>query len=137
MKANELMIGDWVLIDAPDRYAGAHGTICSLMHHHSDDGAYFYVFVQDKGVLLREVFNEDLRPIPLTKDILEKNGLNTKDLPTHFKEDENFDLELWINDAGAICWSINVAEYVVLQLQFVHELQHALRLCGIDKEIVL
>lgn len=148
MKANELMIGGWVQIDEPDKYAGAKGTICSLMHHQSDDGCYFQVFVQDLGVVMREVFNEDLRPIPLTAEILEKNGLKP------FKIDK-------LTEQATAKWWAKGGDYYVKQynfvfngfqptysfgchphtlierLRYVHELQHALRLCGIDKEIVL
>lgn len=59
---------------------------------------------------------EFIEPIPLTKEILEKNGFNFGML---FK----FHGDIW--------W------YHGIKIEKVHELQHVLRLFGIKKEIVL
>lgn len=86
-----------------------------------------------------------LKPIPLTPEILEKNGFeldrgwhNDNDYfsPTHFKEDVDASLEISM-DNGKIYWSISWDEYHIIEIKYVHELQHALRLCGIEKEIKL
>ena len=68
-----------------------------------------------------------LEPIPLAPDIFEKNGFKDID-----KEDncDGYDI-YWTNGDG---YSINAQD---LRLHYVHELQHALKLCGIDKEIVI
>lgn len=135
MKANELMIGDWVQIDEPDKYAGARGTICSLMHHHSDEGCYFHVFVQDLGVVMREVFNEDLRPIPLTAEILEKNGFERSKVFVEWKY-ENDNVYMIYKPFPYL--RIEMEECIVaFPCEYIHELQHALRLCGITHEISL
>ena len=45
MRAEELMINDWIAIDQPDRYAGAIGQIKSLSHHQANgtcDGEVTY-----------------------------------------------------------------------------------------------
>ena len=72
MKAKELMIGDWVKVIEPDRYAGAQGTILSLT---SQEGGYYEINISDVnyGYLTTDIFNEDIEPIPITKEILEKN----------------------------------------------------------------
>ena len=76
------------------------------------------------------------QPIPLTPEILEKNGLANDPYGCHFEEDEYMALEISIEEEG-IYWTINYNEYGILKLKYVHELQHALRLCGINKEIEL
>lgn len=83
---------------------------------------------------------EFIEPIPLTTEILEKNG---------FVKDENDDnMYYWnwsvIDDCMSYdketskvrIFSVSGLTFVKI-LQYVHELQHALRLCEIKKEIVL
>ena len=94
----------------------------------------FYYHTEDKAE--EGCFIEEIEPIPLTKDILEKNGVEDFDCFFHFPEDDCLWLELnWEEDG--LKWTVNCNEYDILPLDYVHELQYALRLCGIDKEIVL
>ena len=83
---------------------------------------------------------EYIEPIPLTTEILEKNGF-VKD-----EKDDNWYYWNWsvIDDCISYyketskvrIFSISGLTFVKI-LQYVHELQHALRLCEIKKEIVL
>lgn len=107
MKANELMIGDWVI--GCSREPFKIGII---------DPVFLY-------------WNE-VQPIPLTPEILEKNG---------FVVESNYpygnplqycilvDDRLWIDISGE--------NFFEGELEYVHQLQHALKLCGIEKEIEL
>ena len=91
-------------------------------------------------------FNNLLKGLELTTEILEKNGLKIDKykggfspawfflFPACFKEDEHYDVEIEMKDEE-IAWSINCGEYWIKRLNYVHELQHVLRLFGIDKEI--
>ena len=72
----------------------------------------------------------------MAKQILEKNGLANDPYGCHFEEDEYMELEISVEEEG-IYWTINYNEYAILKLKYVHQLQHALKLCGIDKEIVV
>ena len=81
--------------------------------------------------------------IPLTAEILEKNGLKNYEEYPEYKIKTN-EFEIWvIFDEPQNC--VHVEKYdkgiptiYHNKIMFVHELQHALRLCGInDKEIVL
>lgn len=96
-------------------------------------------------------------PIPLTAEILEKNGLRkiTLDGEKGSKQDYYIDTNFVgyynMNDlarvhASSIVYDIkqkwlfvddNQTCRIDLMCPYVHTLQHALRLCGIDKEIVL
>ena len=135
MDAKELMIGDWVLIDEPDKYAGATGQIQSLMYHREGDAAYFNVFIQGKfGYVSRDVCSDDIRPITLTPEILEKNGFKldkedgwwwlTPKIGITFWEEGFFELDIE-----------NKQSSVDIHINYLHQLQHALRLCGIEIKI--
>ena len=97
-----------------------------------------------------KVTYEHIKPIPLTEEILEKNGFIYKD-----------GLWMWLESKGKVYirhlankWSIEVKNELAKKDEFgradlvsycrdwaqqlyIHELQHALRLCGIDKTIVI
>ena len=75
-----------------------------------------------------------IKPILITPEILEKNGWGKRPTGYVFYIDEKrYDNSLWyIFDSNTFV--VNTAEF---QIKYVHELQHALRLCGIETEIVL
>ena len=138
MKANELMIGDWVRIvdDDTNQYFETRITgISDLGNIYAPlpEGEHSYPFAA-----------ECADPIPLTREILEQNGWSedynaeTDILGHHFPEDKDLNLELYISDVDeTVVWTLNCYEYGVLPLRYVHELQHALRLSGIHKEITI
>lgn len=74
---------------------------------------------------------DELKPIPLTIDILEKNGFTKESRIGNGKPLEYCVLVdgLWIDIRGE--------SYFEGKLEYVHQLQHALRLCGVEKEIEL
>ena len=131
MKANELkvtdlMVGDWVMsFGAPHKVVGIR-TDMFEPHIRTDMSDTWY----EEGI------ENLLEPITLTPEILEKNGLANDPYGCHFKEDEYMELEISAEEEG-IYWTINYNEYAILKLKYVHQLQHALRLCGINKEIEL
>jgi hypothetical protein len=84
-------------------------------------------------------------PIPLTPEILEKNGFES--IITVFNgltyqyasKNEECRVRVFINDKN-IATGIEIDSKVCwlnCDCSFVHELQHALRLCDVGKEIVL
>lgn len=134
LKATDLMVGDWLMFnDKP----------CQVKGLHNDDTATFVGYRSAYYLI-------DAEPIPLTPEILEKNGFEKVDnmypFPTFRSDDkENY-----------LCITVGFPEgdrtkrkfpfieidskdiYVEhIIINFVHELQHALRLCGINKEIEL
>lgn len=142
MKAEDLMIGDFIKL--PD---GASAKVISIAR----DGIYFEDS-QSEGV----ASFDNLSPILITQEILEKNG---------FRFDGSGQRSMMLatpyGDSGTR-WSIYVGlKHKTIEAHcappverkpgwrksnkacleacgcFVHELQHALRLCGIDKEIIL
>lgn len=127
MKANELMIGDWVTytmyeIDTVVKVCG----------------------INDKHVSIGNgqcVFQDTLMPIHLTAEILEKNGFEWMEKDIEYILTLGGTFEVRAEVVNDLMWNINVyytrADIEFYELQFVHELQHALRLCGIEKDIVL
>lgn len=137
MKANELMIDDWIAIDVPDRYAGATGQIKSLFHHQKEDAAYFHVFIQGKfGYLTKEVCSDDIRPISLTPMILGKNDFKLLAGVWYLQTKERMPIQIVFKDNNVITLSINCTP-VPINLKYVHQLQHALKLYNILKEIII
>jgi hypothetical protein len=123
MKANELMIGDWL-----KHYNGTPMQVTKITTEH-------FACAENGGANCWE-YNNKYEPILITLEILKKNGLANDPYGCHFKEDEYMELEISAEEEG-IYWTINYNEYGILKLKYVHQLQHALRLCGINKEIVV
>ena len=134
MEAKELMIGDWV--QHIDGYFLQVGTIT------------------DKGLVgcSKEFIGEDymIRPIPLTPEILEKNGFvkqNFDGWEYIHPDDSNFSYIdyriLWRTDYDNHLFikkykgGNSSATLQISCINYIHQLQHALRLCGINHEIIL
>ena len=119
------MIGDWVI----------DGKNIAQIASITCDGIIETTFNKSSNI-------EVIEPIPLTPEILEKNGLEKDNhgrlFGEYFDEDINRDLEITVDSkTGEVWWSYNWDEYWIIRLRYVHQLQHALRLCGIEKEIIL
>lgn len=131
MNAKELMIGDWVFTRGNIEQVTSiyDGYICT--EHYEDSHDYYF------------------EPIPLTPEILEKNGFVETDAVVvgarkmiWESEGGRTEITIWMDDTMQMDIRKNIyyEDEVWYTLPFactVHELQHALRLCGIDKEIVL
>lgn len=124
MKANELMIDDWVY-----RY-DCYDQVKEI----SNNG-----IIGLDSLRGRIMFGE-LKPIPLTADILEKNFIY--DYGLYFFGDDY--IEVYIEEYADGLWRVEVDEIEMsglptwcMLVSNVHELQHALRLAGIEKEIKL
>lgn len=113
MKPEDLMIGDWFRVRYTFDDKDFVRTFCISITI-NDLG-----FVCGKG-LGPVCLPEELEPIPLTSEILEKNGFSHNGLDIAL-----FDRKDGDDFVGAS------------NLQYVHELQHALKLCRIDKTIEL
>ena len=90
-----------------------------------------------------------LKPIPLTSEILDQNGFVTKDKPDgwqgyrSYKYSEGSTGILFrLYHEGKYKWSgkceisLNAPPYWI-RFEYLHELQHILKICGIDKEITI
>lgn len=147
MKATELMIGDWVY----DTILKGNTRVNIL----SLSGI--------RGDFHENVWNEKtFEPIPITPEILEKNGF-IKDaykddrltdayhllVPTGFERNSfTIQVSLYKEPICGVstlvkCWGWlppyngGMNDIHLCSANYVHELQHALKLCGITKEIAL
>ena len=138
MKAEELMAGDWLkfpignekVVDLP--YIEGKGICASFA----------------ASATLFPVEIEKLEPIPLTAEILEKNGFEKHDVRVvlgtklHFViSDDYFNVALSEHTDSIWRFEYYNAETTLhsahLFICHVHELQRALKLCGIDLKITV
>ena len=99
---------------------------------------------------IRLVFRRTyIDPIPLTPEILEKNGFGKFDFPDIEKQHKWFlrldtlsYISLWtreLNDNSSSGWMCNIEKQSAVSgcfmIVYTHELQHLLKLVGINKEI--
>ena len=70
-----------------------------------------------------------VKPIPLTPEILEKNGWERNGIFMEKRIDENTHLS-WTDICGSV---LSQGNYYMCDCNYVHTLQHALRLCGFDE----
>lgn len=125
MKAKDFMINDWVkwTFDIEPK----HRQIFSIITEENADGSKEYYADLGDGEIYKDLF-----PIPLTTEILEKNG---------FSYDYEDGWEFAGKDYEPIISCVLEGSFVQiesrglvaeLRIQYVHELQHALRLCGLN-----
>lgn len=81
------------------------------------------------------VWNDNIKPIPITKELLEKNGF-VYDGYAIFRLEDNSELLYYFHEYKLTRF---YKSEIIFRCQcvYVHELQHALKLCGIDKGIVV
>ena len=137
MKATELMKGDWVY----NTHNRQPEQVCEIMEHMvmlAYNDLYDY---------------DEIEPIPLTKEMLEQNGFKLREGCTSAWDWHNGETSIHISGnhtcpigqtltiytpggtAGAAFSSHRTISD--LKIRGVHELQHALRLCHINKEIII
>lgn len=137
MKANELMIGDWIM----------DGKNIAQITSITCDGIIETTFNENSNI-------EVIEPIHLTPEILEKNGFEKvldedgTECYRYYNRAADGHINISLYNGGDGDWSIEIVNYekfddneIVYHNDFiflkVHGLQHALRLCGIKKEIEL
>ena len=145
MKANNLMVGDWVMVNDIE-----HTHPLQVAEIFMKSGAYYATLYWDgmpdnvnPETLTADV--DKVLPIPLTTDILEKNGF--EDIGDDIYQLEEKPCWFWVdfyNHTYGCEYDTSTYEYEddehrlkLYGIPSVHELQHALRLCGVEKEIEL
>lgn len=138
MEANELMIFDLVR-----RKEDKRTMIVVEVGYDENIGA---ITADDRFYGDFEDYHEtQVEPIPITPEILEKNGFVEEEYPIIYDRRE---FELRHGNYRIIVSPLNDGYTRIYKggylpilnncyINFVHELQHALRLCGIEKEIVI
>ena len=137
MKAKDLMIGDWIewICSTDKKYHGVY-KVAAVEETWID-------FYDEDGHCCSQPY-EEIVPIIITPGIIEVNGLEHRPAPegdvkyglTSYEDDYTLEFsfrkgwETWCDIHG------HLKNYHG-NIRYVHELQHALRLCGIEKEVEL
>lgn len=123
MKTTGLMIDDFVQLK--DEYYGIpKGTIMQVVEVFSESAYCIDINIEFEAL---EVPDYLFEPIHLTPEILEKNFPDTEDGVLWWKDVDGMHIETETDGDMLFCGLFN----------YVHQFQHALRLCGIEKEIML
>lgn len=119
MKAEELMRFDWVSLEDDD-------TPRQVDWIRSGEVGLFWN---------KNVTPPYLKPVPLTAEILEKNGFERSEVFVEWKY-ENDNVYMIYKPFPYL--KIQMEECIIaFPCKYIHQLQHALRLCGIEKTIEL
>lgn len=124
MKAEDLMIGDWVLVK--ELYFSNLTNVISEYQHQ--------IRLKDFAEMYNAGEYKKYEPIPLTTEILEKNGFYNSVLIDDYKITDGVHYNI---DSKQILFGFEYGTVLEIDCCYVHELQHALKLCKIKKEIVL
>ena len=134
MKAEELMIGDWVLKDMNYSEEDPMYTRPDYQPYQIQNGEDIDLACETNCIGDADVY----QPIPLTPDILERTG---------FEKVQNLLVLQWENGVypSMIFVEYNPENYCLFindmmfpkPVRFLHELHHILIDCGIKKEIIL
>lgn len=96
------------------------------------------------GSVKHYAFVDDLQPIPITAEVLEKNGWKLSKSNWFEFEDGEWKINIWIGKSKCnieISQKREIYAFTYADIQVVksniNTLQHALRLAGVDKEITL
>ena len=137
MSVSDLSIGDWVnqkMNDGAYQVQWIEREMVGLIKHTGTE--------EDGSIRLTAVPLSFIEPISLTHEILEKNGLE-------YVDDDNDAVIFLCCDmfwarlcVGDTFWQVGIhsedrLDAVVCDVKHTHQLQHALRLAGVGKEIVL
>lgn len=151
MTTKEMMIGDFYRVNR-DGICIPKGSIVEVRAIDADNkldekglvgSAYCHPLDEERFEFDGGIWCDFLDPIPLTPEILEKNGFG------YIEKDENLshyylgellfckDMNLHIGTDNTGRFWLNYYNNAIYGLRYVHQLQHALRICGIGKNIEL
>ena len=131
LKISDLSVGDWVGWKVDDKtYDMQVSGVTDRRIYGLHEGIVY-------SMLLTQIC-----PIPITAEILEKNGFESTTKPNVFTLTHG-KLQLYVSKE-LDGWHISFVNFMerlcilqVIRKSYIHELQHALRLAGVDKEINL
>ena len=138
LKISDLSVGDWV--------QDKNGIYAKVLGVENWSNGYL-LNIEIHGVNVGVTPLASVHPLPITAEILEKNGWSNDGMYAILRIDEHHHLEYYYHEHRLRKWYCGVDEWQnhakVNDITFqahcysVHQLQHALRLAGVDKEINL
>lgn len=141
MDCKDLMIGDWVNYSI----LNINSKVVSIIGNHTI--TIQFVDKNNKVGVIHGLLEETISPIPLTEEILVKNGFERCDYNNkYFIIDDVINLitPKWRGGTEyyACAWYQDEFDDLVQHIEickcaYVHQLQRLLRLCGIEKELTI
>ena len=125
MKPTDLMILDWVLWK--NKYVQVVSTSAIVYSFGQIDVRLAYCNDDGDGIEKHDI--SKISPIPLTSEILEKNGWKETEYWHEYQDGKNT-IQCCLPDMRG---RINGVEIENFKCEYVHQLQHLLRLCGLDE----
>lgn len=129
LKISDLSVGDWV--------QDKEGTPAKILGIEQWSGEHY---LKVNGVDVGNVIAEGALPIPITPEILEKNGFIKNGAYNEWnigEWDERPFIGVSLERQSLRVKHFGNDIFIEGKELFVHQLQHALRLAGVDKEIEL
>ena len=138
LKISDLSVGDWVRCGDENKQIKCidlqnNNYFVHFSDPDTNDNDYAHIF--------------DIEPIPITAEILDKNGWSNDGMYATLRIDEHRHLEYYYHEHRLRKYYYGIDEWQnhakVTDITFavhcysVHQLQHALRLAGVDEEINL
>ena len=138
VKISDLSVGDWVKASG----------VAKRVHNIEFQNGEYFVHFSDPDTNSEDYLHAPfIKPIPITPEILEANGWRNDGMYAILRIDEHLHLEYYYHEHRLRKWYCGVDEWnnhaKVYDITFqahcysVHQLQHALRLAGVEKEIVM
>ena len=135
MKFEDLMINDYVVVKEPDKYLGFIGVVRNI-------GVETNCITLHVPLCNTDVFVEDVEGIPITSEFLEKNGF--RKIHDSVENTDNFMCNyfpFFLVESKKLWWTCTYDSspeiWNLFPIQYVHELQHAIKLCGQDRKLVI
>ena len=136
LKISDLSVGDWV--------RDGNGIIAKVRGIENWSDGYI-LNVQTVSGSICTLSVTGALPIPITPEILEKNGwrvIEKEVLGDEYEYDgeervwDDYSIDICETKPGVFWYSWRT-EYYMWRLEYVHQLQHLIRLAGVEKEINL
>ena len=128
MKASEIMVGDLLKYTTPSYIQVASITRKKIGYHtKSNEPRLHYVRLCE------------VNPISLTPEILEKNGFVLDD-EWYIYTEQGINIAVAFRDDNKFVYDLSIltgSGSMDIHAKYVHELQHAMRMCNINKTIEL
>ena len=120
IRCKTLCVGDWV--------ANRNGSPMQIVAV-DEDNAYACEGNEERPWIFGDDEGYEPEPIELTPEILEKNGWKESEYWHEYKDGENI-IQCCLPDMRG---RINGIEIENFKCEYVHQYQHALRLCGLNE----
>lgn len=137
MKKEELMIGDWLSLNYDINYKTGELIYAPVqITGINSDGTIDVNFTYDPSPSMQDGWDPKLfESIPLTAEILEKNGFHDRmPLVDDYYISDGIHYNIY---SKYIMFGYVYGNALEVKCEYVHELQHLLKDCKIEKEIIL